>query len=800
MSHPPDHRSGPTAGGAGTLASALQFHAAGRLADAERLYREVVAAEPTNAEAWHSWGVLAYQQGDAAAAIARTQRALELADGNPAFLSMLGLALQAESRLAEAIASLRRAAALAPRDANVLYNLANALREDQQYDDAADCYRRAIASAPDFAEAHHNLGSVLQRLGHPEKAIANFQSALALRPSSAQTHSNLGGAFKSLRRWDEAIASYHEALRLQPRLASAHRNLGAVHYLRGDHEVAADCFRRALALDPQSADALTNLALSLEAMGRRAEALECHRRAVDVNPGRTALRVNYAGALIEAGQLSDAERQLRQARGGAPNDAAVLHNLGVLRTCTDRFDEAFGHFHAAVQAEPDDLKVYRNLLPAILYAPAFDDARRFAEHRRFGRVAARVGRPKAPQLSNTPDPDRPLRVGWLSSDFRDHPVGRNLEAFFRHRDRRAVQAFCYSDAARDDERTAWFKAQCDGWRPIRGLDDAEVAALVRRDSIDILVIVAGRFDDNRPMVAVHRAAPVQVSFHDAGTLGLDAIDYVILDPFMAPRQTSERFVERPFRVPFFYVHSPLARSPPVSPPPCLTSGGITFACFGNPMKLNGDVIAVWAHVLARIPNSRLRLKYQDRYEAPDLRDRIVKAFAARGVAESRLDFAAGFNSISDHLRLYNGVDIALDTFPFNGSTTTFEALWMGVPVVAVEGAHVVARWSGSMLAKIGALDWLARSADEYVAIAARLAGNPDELGRVRAGLRARVAASPLCDGPRAARYFERALRAMWRRWCQTQRAGGGPSSTSLRLPTESARSSPPEAGSAPPSP
>jgi predicted O-linked N-acetylglucosamine transferase (SPINDLY family) len=317
--------------------------------------------------------------------------------------------------------------------------------------------------------------------------------------------------------------------------------------------------------------------------------------------------------------------------------------------------------------------------------------------------------------------------------------------------------------SKPDAMTARYQAMADGWRSIVGLSDAQVAELIRQDGVDVLVLLAGRFDHNRPLIAAHRAAPVQVSFHDPATSGLSAMDYLIADRILVPRRPTEKFTERVIRLPSFYIHAPLEGAPEVGPLPAATRGHVTFASFNNPAKLNDRVLTTWRDLLVALPDARLRLKFKNWFENAGIRSRIERAF---GDVAGRVEFDTAQTVRGAHLALYGDVDLALDPFPFTGSTTTFEALWMGVPVVTLLGETMVGRWSASMLRVLGLDELIARTPEEYVRKAVALAGEPAKLARLRAELRQRVAASPLCNGGLRARQMDRIYRALWRRWCR----------------------------------
>jgi predicted O-linked N-acetylglucosamine transferase (SPINDLY family) len=354
-------------------------------------------------------------------------------------------------------------------------------------------------------------------------------------------------------------------------------------------------------------------------------------------------------------------------------------------------------------------------------------------------------------------------VGWLSCDFRNHPVARNLQPVFAGLDRRRFEAVCFADVPAPDATTEWFRGTAAAWHSTIGLDDGDVAKLIRSERIDIMVFIAGRFDTNRPQVASWRPAPVQVSFHDPATSGLATMDYLIADPVLAPPSRREYFTERVVRLPSYYIHAPLAGAPDPGPLPAASAGHVCFGSFNNPAKVNARTLAVWAEILRRLPDARLLLKYQNWFDSSLLRDRIYRQLGAD--VASRVDFCVARDRLEEHISLYRQIDIALDPFPFTGSTTTFEALSMGVPVVSLAGENMAARWSASILHALKLDELIGRTPEEYVTKAVALASDAARLAELRATLRARVAASPLCNGKLRARQMERLFRTFWRQWC-----------------------------------
>ncbi|HEU5434519.1 MAG TPA: hypothetical protein VFU81_22795, partial [Thermomicrobiales bacterium] len=326
---------------------------------------------------------------------------------------------------------------------------------------------------------------------------------------------------------------------------------------------------------------------------------------------------------------------------------------------------AVASFRRAVDLRPKSPNAYRNLLSALLFDPASTPDAIFAEHRRFGSTFARPASTAARTASW--DPERRLRIGFVSSDFHDHPVARNLMPVLAELDRSKFEIFLYAAASPSDGMTTQLRGMAVSWRSIAGDSDAAAADRIRADGIDILVLLAGRFDRNRPLIATYRPAPVQVSLHDPASSGLEAIDYLISDRYMTPRRSPEQFVERVLCLPHFYVHPPLAAAPPVAPAPCRRNGYVTFGSCNKPSKLNDAVLRTWAELLRHVPGSHLLLKYRNQFMSPAVRRRVASVFGAAGVDMDRVHMFGETESFASHLRTYDAIDIALDPFPFTGS-------------------------------------------------------------------------------------------------------------------------------------
>jgi len=610
---------------------------------------------------------------------------------------------------------------------------------------ATDRIGRAVAAAPEIAAYRNSLGAILASAGHIAKGAALFRSALALAPAELGTWLNLGHALRTGSPAAEVQRTYARAVAADPASEAARATLsgfvaqtlnerGVAHFQRSELAEALAAFDLALAAAPLHTSALANSALALQRLGRGEDARTRYRRALALEPMLAEGHSNLAN--LDQTEIDHASALRRHRRAIAIATAPGLHS---------------------------------SLIFALCCAETTTNEQVFAEARRWEQRHAWPVYPLNRPLEVDRSPERRLRLGWCSADLSNHPVGRNLIGVFERLDRSAFASLIYGDLRQPDPVTTRFLGAAEAWRETRGIADAAVAEMIHADRIDILVMVAGHTFGNRPGIAAYRPAPLQLAFGDVTTSGLTAMDGWLTDRVLHPETTTERFTERLIRLPCLVLHEAPAGAP--APQPKATPG-ITFGSMNNPHKFNGAVFAAWARILQALPQSRLLLKYVNAYESPKLKKTILDAFAHHGIASDRLRFVAGRVPLSEHLAVLSQVDIALDPFPFNGSTTTFEALWMGIPVVTLVGERFVARMGASSLAQIGLTELVARDADDYVARAVALAHDRDRLSHLRLTLRDRVASSPLCDGPAHARSFEAVLRQLWCQWCQGQ--GPGP--------------------------
>jgi predicted O-linked N-acetylglucosamine transferase (SPINDLY family) len=630
--------------------------------------------------------------------------------------------------------------------------------------DAAECGRQALRSRPDDVPTRIVLGVVLRDLRQLTEAEACFRRALRTNEAHAELHAHLGLTLHHAGREVEARAAYERSLELAPNNASTCNNLGNTLKALGDLDLAERYYRQAIAIQPEFASAHNNLGALLVDRARYREAAAELTLATRHDPKSALAWCNLAGALREAGELEAGVSAAIRAIELDPNMSYAHSNLGILLKALGRVDQAIAAYRRAIELSPDSPLQGSNLVYALNFDPSYDPDAIWAEHRRWGQTHTDPLTAASAPHTNDRSPDRRLRIGYVSAHFKDHAVNFFVEPILAHHDPAAAEIFCYANLDRGDQTTDRLKNYAQHWRPIAALSDEHVAQQIRADQIDILVDLSGHIAGNRLQVFAHKPAPVQVTYIGyQNTTGMAAMDYRLTDDWSDPPGTTDAFyTERLVRLPqSFFCYQPSADAPAVTPLPALERGYVTFGSFNNFAKITPQVLATWADILNRVSGSRLVLLADT---APSLAAHVRCAFAARGVAADRVELVAR-RPRGEYLRLINQVDIALDPFPFNGHTTTCDALWQGLPVVCLAGNTYPQRFGSSALVTLGMAELVAGSIGEYMQIAATLAADPERLAGLRATLRARMAASPLMDFAGFTRNLEAAYRRMWTDWC-----------------------------------
>jgi predicted O-linked N-acetylglucosamine transferase (SPINDLY family) len=627
---------------------------------------------------------------------------------------------------------------------------------------------RKAAALRAQAEKHWQNGDV-------RAALPLLEQAVSLEPGEAPYWHALGAACLELEMFDAAERCCRKAVELDPRHAKALANLGAVLQRQGAYAEAVQRYRDAVAADPELGQAWFNLGTLLLNQGRHAQAVEPLETAVRLDPARADWHTGLGSAYDRSGHPLEAIDSFQTALGLDPALAAAHEGLAICRVNIGEVDAALPSFRRALEIDPAGRSAYSNMLFALNYRLGADPEAVFREHVAFGDRYG-TGFERTPH-ANMPDPDRALRVGYVSPDFRSHAVAHFILPVLTHHDRLRFQVFCYSDVELEDPITTQLRACAQTWRRSTWQDNKQLAAQVVDDGIDILVDLAGHTSGGQRMLLfASRPAPVQVSWLGyPNTTGLAAMDYRLTDAIADPEGESDRFhTETLVRLPAgFLCYGPPADSPPVAEPPSVRAGHVTFGSFNNLSKLTPSVIALWAQLLDRCPGARLALKSFG-LAGESVRQALRERFAVHGIASERLEIYGPEPSFAGHLGRYGAIDIALDTFPYNGTTTTCEALWMGVPVVTLAGRTHVSRVSSSILHRVGLDELVASTREGYLATAAGLARDCARLAELRESMRARLRTSPLLEAASFTAHVESAYREMWRRWCLAAAASRRP--------------------------
>ncbi len=610
--------------------------------------------------------------------------------------------------------------------------------------------RRIVAAEPAHAEAWALLGVALYGQGRSPEAAECFRRALGLNPKLIRAHYSLGTLFLLEKQYDQALDHLQHALALRPTDAQILGNLGVAWRAVGKPEQALACDCRAVEQQPNHAGLCSNLAQSLLDLGRPAEALDWLRRAATLRPDVADIHYNLANTLRELGEIEEAIAAYRHAVTLQPELAEAFYNLGNLYQEQGEPEQALACYQRALQLQPDNVRFHDNQLLALHYRPGITLAELAVAHAEFERQHATPS-PAAWCPPGPPDgAGRPWRLGFVSADLGAHPVGRFLIGVLENLDVHQAQVVCYNDRVETDAIADRFRRAASEWRDVSSLSDTELTEQIRADRIDVLFDLAGHTARNRLLVFARRAAPVQITWIGyEGTTGLGAIDYLLADGRLTPPGSEQHCREQVLRLPDGYVcYDPPADAPPVGPLPALAAGRVTFASFNNPAKITPSVVATWAQILHRVPHARLLLKYRGLDRQPSAA-RLRRWFAQHQIDAERVEIA-GWSPHSEYLAAYADVDLALDPWPFNGGITTCDALWMGVPVITWPGETFASRHSLSYLTTLGLTETIADSREQYLELAVRLASDLPRLAELRSGLRARMAASPLCDGRRLA--------------------------------------------------
>jgi predicted O-linked N-acetylglucosamine transferase (SPINDLY family) len=643
-----------------------------------------------------------------------------------------------------------------------LFESAYAWHEAGELERAEEMYRRILAERPEDADVLQLLGVLSLQRGKRDEAREMLRRALTIDPSAPDCHYHLGVLLADEGNHAAACASFEEAARLQPDFDQPYSRLGLSLQALGKWKEAIEAHRRAIFLRTDSVDEYLQLAHALRGSGDLAEAAATYQKVLDLNPRSYAAAYALGFVLRQLDCWDDAIAAYRQALELKWGDVPASNNLASALKDSGQLDEALACYDQAIAAEPENAAIAGNRLFILYFHPAYDAASILEEHLKWNE---RHAKPLAGEIrphANDRSPGRRMRIGYVSGDFRQHPVGLAIEPLIKNHDREQFEIFCFSNSTIEDEVTRRIRGAAGHWRGIADKSDEQVAELVREERIDILVDLSLHMGMNRMLTFARKPAPVQVTYLGyPGTTGLSTMDYRLSDPWLDPPGTDGFYTEKSVRLPktnFCWRWN--GGEEPVAELPAIRRRQITFGSLNNFCKVTPQVLQTWGELLSQVPESRLILRTPPGEAARRAR-RILSDY---GVTEDRV-VITGRLPWDEYARMCARLDIALDPFPYPGNTTSLDALWMGAPVVTLSGATAVSRGGVSILQNLGLPELIARDEREYIAIAAGLAGNIPRLIELRNSLRQRIRESALMDEKGLAREVESAVRTMWRDWC-----------------------------------
>lgn len=676
----------------------------------------------------------------------------------------LAAAHQQAGRLAEAEQICRQIVVADSSHADAWHLLGVVALQTGHFAAAADCLTHAAQLQPQSAEAHSNLAIALQSTGRSKAAIDHFRAAASLNPDSFEFQFNLATALSECCLLTDAEPIFRQLVARKPDSAQLWFLLASICAETGRLTDAVEYFQKSLQLRPRAPETLCRLGATLQQLNRLQEGIACYRQAIILAPDSIEAQNRLGNALRMAGLVTEAVAGLRHIIRLAPHHALSVHNLAIALKDAGQLDEAIECFRRAGEIRPDFVPAHGNRLYCLQFSPHYDAAAIFQEHRRFDEQHAAALLPSSPPNSGPRDPDRRLRIGYVSPNLRVHCQALFLLPLFRHHDHEQFEIACYSDDPTDDAVTGELRSHSDAWHSIVGLTDEQAAARIRDDQIDILVNLTMHMSSGRPLLFARKPAPIQVCWLAyPGTTGLSAMDYRLTDPYLDPPGLFDAYYsETSLRLPdTFWCYDPLTDQPPVNDLPARKNGFVTFGNLNNPCKTNDLVFDLWADVLKTVDRSRLMLLVPQASQA----DRLFSAFEKRGVASDRI-LPVEMRPRPKYLELYHQIDLGLDTFPYGGHTTSLDSYWMGVPVVTLVGKTVVGRAGLSQLTNLGLQELIAHSPHDFLTTSRSLASDLDRLAALRASLRPRFENSPLMDAPRFAKNVAAAYRQMWQAYCQ----------------------------------
>jgi protein O-GlcNAc transferase len=784
-----------------SIQQAIEFHQQGQLVQAEALYRRIIEIEPKNSDAIHLLGVIASQTGHLQSAVELISKAIEINPNVATYHSNCGSAFNKLKQFEAAVGSYDKAIALQPSYADAYYNRGNALVGLDKLQEAIDSYIKATSFHPNFVEAYFCIGNTLQALKQFEVAIENYDKAVSLKPDFADAYFNCANALSALKQFDKALIRYDKAIYIKPDYAEAYSNRGNVFQEFRQFEVAIENYDKAISIKPDYAEAYSNRGNALQKLRRFDAAIASYEYAISVNPnyadaysnrGNALLEslefeaaissydkaisikpdnaeahFNRGKALVEDGRIQEGEACYRTAIELNSDMAEAYENLGYVLQLTGRHKEAMESHKKAIWLSPGDEKFYSSFLFCISHIEEVDAQELFDWHHEFGERFEAPLRSSWPDHKNQRDPSRCIKVGFVSGDFRNHAVARFIDPVleFLSTDTR-FSLYAYHNFPTQDATTEQIKTHFSYWSAIYNLTDEELAQKIGDDQIDILIDLSGHTAYNRMLTFARKPAPIQISWIGyPGTTGLKAIDYFIADNNHLPKNKFDKyFTERIVRLPLSAVFVPYKVSVAINLLPAISNGYLTFGSFNRINKITRSVISLWSELLRTIPDSKMILGAMPAESEVNI---LKMWFEEDGINSNRVIYYTK-QPIVKYLSLHNQIDICLDTFPYNGGTTIWHALWMGVPTLTLAGDSPFYRSGACVLGSLGLSAFVTEDKIEFVQKGVEWSNNIIRLSEIRNGMRELFQQSKVVKPKVFTSGLAHAFRVMWQGWCERQ--------------------------------
>jgi predicted O-linked N-acetylglucosamine transferase (SPINDLY family) len=734
---------------------------------AEQIFVETLKLAPRSVPTFNNLAIAQFEQGKTNDAALTVQKVLEIDPDNIDAYLTLSTCQKDQQRYDEVLKSCQKVILIDPTIVEAHCNLGYALSKTKHYEEAITSFDRAIELNPRFVDAFLNRGNTLNNLKRYDEALAAFEKALSLQPDLAEAWLGRGNTYFELKRYDEALVVYEKALALKPDLIWAWIGRGNTCAEFQSHDKALAAYERALAVNPNFGEAWIGYGNTCFELDRYDEALAAYDKALALKPDLAEAWLGRGKALTELQRYDEALADCGKALELKPDFAKAWLAQGIVLFLLGRNDEALASYGRSIDLKPDLVEALSNKIFALDFSPdASLSEQQEARHDWWRRCGEPIARSASQPHDNSRDPDRRLVIGYVSSDFRQHSAASAFGPILRNHDKKRFEITCYTCSHYEDHVTNSFRSIADTWREVSQLSDEELAQQIRSDHIDILVDLSGHSRGNRLKTFARKPAPVQVTAwgHATGT-GIPTIDYLFSDPVAIPKSVRHLFAERIIDLPCAIITELLPQSALRNDPPALQNGYRTFGFFNRAQKISDEAIKTWADILKKIPDAKLLMKDVG-FDAEPIVASLRKKFSLHGISSDRIRFL-GFTPRFEHLAAFNQVDICLDPFPQNGGVSTWEALQMGVPVVAKLGATVPSRLSGAILTSIGMSDWVAEGTDGYVSIAVKNAGQVEQLAKLRRELTGGTIISSVLDGAAYTRVVEEAYRRMWDTYCHS---------------------------------